>query len=70
MASVGIVISRVAAAASVLLVVLSALIVWRLGVSPDSDVTVGLIVASPFLAIALALGLVAFWLRRPSAPPP
>ena len=60
------VISRLAASASVLLVLLSAAIVWRLSVSPDSDWHVGLVVALPFLGIATGLGLTAYWTRGPS----
>lgn len=57
------VISRVAALASACLVVLSLLVVWRLAVSPDSDWVVGLLVVAPFLAIAVGLGLLAWWSR-------
>ena len=60
------VISRFAATASALLGFLSAAIVWRLAVSPDSDLKVGIIVTSPFVALAVGLGLLAFWTRRPT----
>lgn len=53
--------SRLAASASVLLALLGGAIVWRLAVSPDSDWTVGLVVAAPFLALATGFGLFAYW---------
>ena len=57
-------ISRLAGGACALLSLLSVLIVWRLADSPDSDVVVGLVVAAPFLSIAVALGALAVWTRR------
>lgn len=59
----GSVICRLAATAAALLGFLSVAIVWGLAVSPDSDLKVGVIVASPFLALAIGLGLLAFWTR-------
>ena len=40
-------------------------VAYALGVarSPDSNLKVGVIVALPLLAVAVALGLLAFWTR-------
>jgi multisubunit Na+/H+ antiporter MnhB subunit len=59
-------VSRLAAAVSAVLALLGGAIVWRLAVSPDSDWTVGLVVAGPVLAIGTGFGLVAVWTRQPS----
>jgi hypothetical protein len=59
-----VVISRVAGVVSALLIVLSVVYAWGITASPDSDLKVGLLVALPLLALAVAFALVAFWTRR------
>jgi hypothetical protein len=58
------VISRLAGVGCVLFAVLSMASALGVARSPDSDLKVGVIVALPFVALALVLGLLAFWTRK------
>ncbi|HUR52425.1 MAG TPA: hypothetical protein VMZ11_09895 [Mycobacteriales bacterium] len=57
-------ISRLAGAGCVMLAVLAVASAFGVARSPDSDLKVGFIVTLPFAALALVLGLLAFWTRR------